>query len=110
MNPVPAGSGNRLDGKASGPSRPVAVPLSTLTGRPVPPPDPEATAPKRPASGGPKAGTFVTGGEGGLAASNRLAARLANKGAAKKPEVKEEPKDEGPKFSAFGGSARKLKD
>lgn len=111
-----AGSGNRLDGRVpKHADAPVAVPLNSYKGgwRTAAEslkaaglgPEAEPSAKPEPAStDGKKAGKVMFGG------GNRLAAKKAEQDKVPAPKAKEEPKpDEGPKFSAFGGKANKLR-
>lgn len=119
------GSGNRLDGKATAPAAPVAVPLSQLGQRPsnsasLPPPGSNAGEDKSARSSdgarsnaSSKTGKVVFGDDKTGVANNRLAARLASKknGASLPPPApKAAPKEEAPGFVAFGGKGRSLKD
>ena len=129
-----AGAGNRLDGKAAPASEGVAVPWSrvgreaTNSARLPPPgsaPRPQseresAGSAKSSASG--KAGKVVFGDSAaGMAASNRLAARLKAKenaaqgggaaaGAPPKPPAPKKDENAEKGFTAFEGAGRSLKD
>lgn len=119
-----AGTGNRIDGKASGSGTSTPATASARTTM-----DSTAAASSGPSTGGGlKAGKVVfgdTGANGGGAGApptapgipgNRLAARLANKKSgegkpsAAQPPKKQEQKEEEPTFVAFDGKGRSLKD
>jgi ubiquitin fusion degradation protein 1 len=104
-----AGAGRRLDGKAAGESRPVAIPIPGA--RPAPASEPAASG------SAPKAGSAPGGRKAGkLMFKDRLAAKFADKTgpgggpAAPPPPPKEgPPKEEGPAFKAFSGAPNRLK-